>query len=113
MTLPHIPDIEIRSELVRLGLENTELTRKLEFCSRWMEREVRDQAHRISTKRVNKMTLTDREDFLGQNQEEIITSRIHGYFGELLLLNAPKSTVEYLVDAEISYFSLSKMPNGD
>ena len=59
------------------------------------------------------MTLTDREDFLGQNQEEIITSRIHGYFGELLLLNAPKSTVEYLVDAEISYFSLSKMPNGD
>ena len=111
--LPHISDTEIRSELVRLGLENAELTRKLEFCSRWMEREVRDQAHRISTKRVSKMTLTDREDFLGQNQEEIITSRIRGYFGELLLLNAPKSTVEYLVDAEISYFSLSKMPNGD
>jgi hypothetical protein len=106
-------DSELKSELVRLTLENAELTRKLEFCSKWMEREVRDQAHRIATKRVGKMTSIDRDDFLGQNQEEIITSRIRAYFGELLLLNAPKSTVEYLVDSEISYFSLSKMPNGD
>lgn len=97
-------------ELLR---ENAELKRKLEVSRVWMEREVRDSAHRIATKRVGKMSILDRDDFLGQNQEEIITNRIRGYFGELLLLNAPKSTVEHLVDSEISYFSLAKVANGD
>lgn len=78
-----------------------------------MVREVKDSAHKIATKRVGKMSINERDDFLGQNQEEIITNRIRGYFGELLLLNAPKNTVEHLVDSEISYFSLGKSTNGD
>ncbi|MDD2744933.1 MAG: hypothetical protein PHU93_00160 [Candidatus Gracilibacteria bacterium] len=100
-------------DLEALIRENTELRRKLEVSRAWMEREVRESAHRISQKRVGKMSIHDRDDFLGQNQEEIITNRIRGYFGELLLLNAPKNTVEHLVDSEISYFSLGKNVNGD
>jgi hypothetical protein len=97
-------------ELLR---ENTELKRKLEVSRIWMAREVQSSTHKIATRRVGKMSIGDRDDFLGQNQEEIIANRIRGYFGELLLLNAPKNTVEHLVDSEISYFSLGKSTNGD
>lgn len=97
-------------ELLR---ENSDLKRKLEISRAWMVREVKESAHKIATKRVGKMSSNERDDFLGQNQEEIITNRIRGYFGELLLLNAPKNTVEHLVDSEISYYSLGKSSNGD
>ncbi len=97
-------------ELLR---ENTELKRKLEVSRSWMIKEVKSSAHKIATRRVGKMSTDDRENFLGENQEEIITNRIRSYFGELLLLNAPKNTVEHLVDSEISYFALEKSTNGD
>lgn len=101
------------SRIVLLEQENTELKRKLKVSQIWMEKEVRESAHKIATRRVGKMTVDEKTDFLTQNQEEIITNRIRGYFGELLLLNAPKNTVEYLVDAEISYFTLMKIATGD
>ena len=104
---------ELLSQNEALILENTELKRKLAVSQRWMEREVRDSTHKIATKRVGKMSIVDRDEFLGQNQEQIIANRIRGYFGELLLLNAPKNTVEHLVDSEISYFSLTKTTSGD
>lgn len=99
--------------LEQLLAENADLKRKLQVSQRWMEREVQQSLHKIATKKVSKMSLSDREDFLSQNQEEIIGNQIKRYFGDILLLNAPKNTVEYLVDAEISYFSLRKMPSGD
>lgn len=100
-------------EIQELKTEILSLKRKLKVSQAWMEREVKQSLHKIASKRVGKMTIEDKTDFLMQNQEEIITSRIRGYFGEILLLNAPKNTVEYLVDAEISYFTLLKMPSGD
>lgn len=109
----HSPLEELTTRNEALEAENAELRRKLAVSQRWMEREVRDSAHRIATRRVGKMSSADRDDFLGQNQEQIIANRIRLYFGELLLLNAPKSTVEHLVDSEISYFSLTKTTNGD
>lgn len=93
--------------------EITELKRKLDVSKRWMEREVQQSTHKIATRHINKMSSSDRDDFLSQNQEEIIANQIKRYFWDLLLLNAPKNTVEYLVDAEISNFSLRKMPSGD
>lgn len=51
-----------------------------------------------------------RDDFLRENQEAIIGKRIADYFGDILLLNAPKETIEYLVSSEISYYNLSKIP---
>ncbi len=99
--------------LEALLAENADLKRKLEVSRRWMEREVRESAHKIAAKRVGKMSIGARDSFLEENQEEIIANRIRSYFGELLLLNAPKNTVEHLVDSEISYFSLSKLSSGD
>ena len=43
----------------------------------------------------------------------IISKRIQDYFGDLLLLNAPKETIEYLVSSEISFYNLGKNPSLD
>ncbi len=93
--------------------ENEALKRQLEVCVRWMRREVEESVHKISKRKVSKMTEVGRDDFLRENQEAIIGKRIADYFGDILLLNAPKETIEYLVSSEISYYNLSKNPSLD
>ncbi|MDD5376995.1 MAG: hypothetical protein PHH16_02650 [Candidatus Gracilibacteria bacterium] len=99
--------------LQELEQENEKLQHQLEVCVRWMRREVEESVHKISKRKVNKMTETGRDDFLRENQEAIISKRIQDYFGDLLLLNAPKETIEYLVSSEISFYNLSKNPSLD
>lgn len=96
-----------------LEQENALLRRQLENCVRWMRREVEESIHKISKRKVTRMTETGRDDFLRENQEAIIGKRIADYFGDLLLLNAPKETLEYLVSSEISFYNLSKNPSLD
>ena len=93
--------------------ENEKLRHQLDICVRWMRREVEESVHKISKRKINKMTETGRDDFLRENQEAIIGKRIADYFGDILLLNAPKETIEYLVSSEISYYNLSKNPSLD
>ncbi len=89
------------------------LKRKLASSAAWMRREVEENVHKIAKRKVTKMTESGKEDFLRENQEEIIANRIRGYFGDILLMNAPKNLLEYLIDSEISYYHLSRNPNGD
>lgn len=99
--------------LQELEQENEKLKHQLEVCIRWMRREVEGSVHKISKRKVTRMTETGRDDFLRENQEAIIGKRIADYFGDLLLLNAPKETIEYLVSSEISFYNLSKNPSLD
>lgn len=99
--------------LQELEQENTLLKRQLETCIRFMRREVEESIHKISKRKVTRMTTTGRDDFLRENQEAIIGKRIADYFGDLLLLNAPKETIEYLVSSEITFYNLSKNPSLD
>lgn len=99
--------------LQEMEKENAFLKRQLEVCIRWMRREVEQSVHQISKRKVRKMTETDREGFLWENQEAIITKRIQDYFGDILLLNAPKETIAYLVSSEINFYNLSKNPSLD
>jgi hypothetical protein len=96
-----------------LEAENARLRQQLETCVRFMRREVEASVHKISKRKVTQMTETGRDDFLRENQEIIISKRIQDYFGDLLLLNAPKETIEYLVSSEISYYNLGKNPTLD
>ncbi len=101
------------NELSLLRRENERLSRRLATAMSWMGRQWREDAHRIAKRRTGKMTEDVRGDFLRENQEEMMATRIHGYFGELLLMNAPKQTVEHLVDAEIALFNLQRSKSGD
>jgi len=96
-----------------LKQENEQLKHTLEVCRTWMKREVDQSVHVIAKRKVTKMTEIDREGFLRENQEAIISKRIHDYFGDLLLLNAPKELIEHLINAEINFYNLSKNPNLD
>lgn len=99
--------------ILELEQENADLRRKLAVSQKWMMREVEESAHRVAKRRVSKMTEDGKEDFLRENQEEIIAKRIRTYFGEILLMNAPKNTIDHLVDSEISFYNLSRTPSGD
>lgn len=97
----------------KLEQENEKLKRQLDVCVRFMRREVESSVHKISKQKVTQMTELGRDDFLRENQEVIIGKRITDYFGDLLLLNAPKETIEYLVSSEISFYNLGKNPSLD
>lgn len=64
----------------QLETENAALRKQLDFCAKWMRREVEQSVHKISKRKVTQMTETGREDFLRENQEDIITKRIQNYF---------------------------------
>lgn len=96
-----------------LKKEIEDLNKRLNICTLWMKREVEEEIHKISIKKLSKLTQGIREDFLQENQEEIITQRISNYFWDILLLNAPSSTIEYLVNSEINYFNFQKNPTSD
>lgn len=89
------------------------LKRKLNLCTLWMKREVESQVHNIAKRKVWKLTEDTREKFLWENQEKIISQRIQNYFWDILLLNAPNNTIEYLVNSEINYYSFQKNPSID
>ena len=103
----------LQIELNSLQQENESLRHQLEVCRIWMRREVDQAVHAISKRKVTKMTEVDREGFLRENQEAIISKRIGDYFGDLLLLNAPKEMIEHLINAEINFYNLGKNPTLD
>ncbi|MDQ1344182.1 MAG: hypothetical protein QG650_902 [Patescibacteria group bacterium] len=102
-----------QTEIELLKAENERLKKLLTGASAWMERQWREDAHKIAKRRTGKMTDEVRSDFMRENMEEMNYARIRGYFGELLLMNAPKETLSHLVDAEIAFFNLQRSNSGD
>jgi len=105
------------TDLNKLLLENKKLKKeleiqkqKLEIVKLWMEREVKDHTHKIAKQKTKKLTNQIRQDFLSENFEEVISNQIYNYFWEILLLNAPKWTIENIITAEINYFNMTKNP---
>lgn len=100
-------------QIQELQEEIDTLKRKLNLCTLWMKKEVESQVHNIAKRKVWKLTEDTREKFLWENQEKIISQRIQNYFWDILLLNAPNNTIEYLVNSEINYYSFQKNPSID
>lgn len=105
------------TDIKQLLDENLQLKKELEILNSklgrvkiWMEKEVKAQTHKIAKVKTSKLTSSVKEDFISENFEEVIASRINSYFGDLLLLNAPKGTIEGITSAEINYYSMMKNP---
>lgn len=96
-----------------LEKENEDLKRRLELCAKWMQKEVKAQLLKIARRKTASLTENSKENFLKENQEQIITKRIQDYFWEFLLLNAPTKTLEYLVISEINFYNYQVNPNLD
>lgn len=101
------------SELELLKAENEELRRQLGVATAWMARQWREESLKIAKKRTGRMTEDVRTDFMRENMEEITYNRIHAYFGDLLLMNAPRDTMSHLVDAEIAFYNIQRSGSGD
>lgn len=89
------------------------LNSKMKIIKIWVEKEVKAQAHKIAKNKTSRLTSSVKEDFLSENFEEVLVNRINSYFGDLLLLNAPKWTIEWISSAEINYFNMMKNPTVD
>lgn len=100
-------------ELLALRTENEKLRRQLAVATSWMGRQWREDAHKIAKRRTNQMADNVRADFVRENLEEVSYRRVHDFFGDLLLMNAPKDTVAHLVDSEITFYNLRRMNSGD
>ena len=104
---------KIQLENKRLKLENNDFKRKLSIAKLWMEKEVRESVKKISKRKISSMTHKTKDKFFSENVEEIITSKVADFFGEILLLNTPTSVVNNIVSAEIAYFNLRENPSAD
>ncbi len=96
-----------------LKKENEILKTKLNIVQVWMKKEVKEQALKIAKQKTSKLALETREDFLQENFEEVLVNKINDYFWDLLLLNAPKWTIEWITWAEINYYNMLKNPSID
>jgi len=100
-------------ENIRLKKEIEILNSRLARVSVWIEREIKEQAHKIAKTKASKMNSEVREEFLNENFEEMIAKQINSYFWDLLLLNAPKWTIEWITTWEINFFNMMKNPSID
>lgn len=107
----------MEDELKKLLKENLELKKQIEILESklkivkiWMEKEVKTQTHKIAKSKTSKLITNIKEEFLNENFDVVIANRINDYFGDLLLLNAPKWTIEGITSAEINYFNMMKNP---
>ncbi|MBW7954363.1 hypothetical protein H3C61_00920 [Candidatus Gracilibacteria bacterium] len=100
-------------ENLALKKENQILKTKLNIVQVWMKKEVKEQTLKIAKQKTSKLAIETREDFLQENFEEVLANKINDYFGDLLLLNAPKGTIEGITGAEINYYNMLKNPSID
>ncbi len=85
------------SEIEKLKLENKILKRKLEIASIWMKKEIKSQI-----KDVDKL-----------NIDKKINKKINNFFWDIILLNIPKTVINNIISAEISYYNLKENKNWD
>jgi len=101
------------SELELLKAENEALKKRLATAQAWMQREFQQATLRIATSRAVKKTGLNTDDFARENMDAIISKRIQDYFGDILLLNAPRQTVEHLIHSEINFYNLQRNTSVD
>ena len=101
------------TELELLKNENEALKRRLATAQAWMRREIQQAALKIASSKAIKKAGLNTDDFARENMDEIISKRIQDYFGDILLLNAPRQTIDHLIHSEISYYNLQRNTSMD
>lgn len=98
-----------KDDLIR---ENHELRSKLELAEKWMAREVAASLQKIREWAIKKSQRKHFENTFEGEKLDIITRKITSLYGDLLD-QAPKFTLERLIDAEIYSETLQKYPHMD
>ena len=104
---------KLQLENQKLKEENIDLKMKLTIAKLWMEKEVRESVKKISKRKIASMTCKTKDRFFAENVEEMISSKVADFFGEILLLNTPTSVVNNIISAEVAYFNLRENPSAD
>lgn len=104
---------QLQQQIESLKWENQRLQKIIDRAKAWMSREIAEQSRRILKSKTTKITSEVRQSFLKENFEAVIANRIQSYFWELLLLNAPKGTIEWITSAEINYYNMMQNPSID
>lgn len=98
-----------KDDLIR---ENHELRAKLEFAQAWMRREVATSISRIQEEQSQKSTRIAMKNIFETEWLDILTRKVLWKF-DTSLKNAPKYTLERLIDAEIYWNTLQQYPQMD
>lgn len=101
--------MQTREDLIR---ENSELQSRLDLAEKWMRREVATSIDRIQKEKTTKSTRKSLLNVFESEWLDILTRRILDQFDNSLS-NAPRYTVERLIDAEIYWQTLQKYPQMD
>jgi len=100
-------------EIKILKSENKRLKKVLKVAKTWMEREVKANVIKIAKNKLKRLTTETKNNFFGNNVEDIISQKISDFFWEIMLLNIPSSVVDNIISAEINYFHLRENPVSD
>jgi hypothetical protein len=101
--------MQTREDLIR---ENTELKARLDLAEKWMRREIATSIDRIQKEKSKKSTRKSLANMFESEWLDILTTRILSQFDDSLE-NAPKYTIERLIDAEIYWQTLQRYPQMD
>lgn len=92
--------------------ENIELKSRLDFAEKWIRREIQWSISKIRKEQAKKNARIAINNIFEQEWLDILTKRILDQF-DSSLDNAPKYTLERLIDAEIYWNTLQKYPHMD
>lgn len=92
--------------------ENIELKARLDLAEKWMRREVANSIDRIDREKFTRSTRKSLTNMFESEWLDILTKRILAQFDDSLS-NAPKYTIERLIDAEIYWQTLQRYPQMD
>ena len=92
--------------------ENIELRARLDLAKKWMRRQVASSIAKIQKESTVARTRSNMSTAWKENGIDIITSKIMHQF-DSVLQNAPKYTLERLIDAEIYWHTLQEYPHMD
>ena len=101
--------MEKKEDLIQ---ENIELRSRLELAEKWIRREIQGSISKIRKEQSKKNTRIAINNIFEQEWLDILTKRILDQF-DSSLENAPKYTLERLIDAEIYWNTLQKYPQMD
>ncbi len=93
---------------MNLKQENTELKRKLQIAESWMQKEVQGQIHNLSKKHLREQSSLSCENFISEEMEDIITTKIQSFFSDTPLYDIPQGFLENIVKSEVGYYILQK-----
>jgi hypothetical protein len=97
-------------DIQELQQERDELKKKLSVLSSWAAKDVKDNIRTIARERSAGLSINA---FSEESKAENIEERITGYFGHIMLMNAPQGVVDDLTTSEVNYYNLMQNPGID